>query len=58
MKKKTLLISLFGFTLLFSSAFAGDAKNGKKIFKKCAACHNVASGKTQNRSKTMEYCWS
>ena len=43
MKIKILLTSLLGATLLFSSAFAGDAKNGKKIFKKCAACHNVAS---------------
>ncbi|OUW72188.1 MAG: hypothetical protein CBD71_01920, partial [Rickettsiales bacterium TMED211] len=23
---------------------AGDPVKGKKIFKKCAACHNVASG--------------
>ena len=43
MMTKILLTSLLGVTLLFSSAFAGDAKNGKKIFKKCAACHNVAS---------------
>ena len=42
MKSTILLISLFGVTLLFSTAFANDAKNGKKIFKKCAACHNVA----------------
>jgi cytochrome c len=55
MKQKTLLISLFASSLLVSSAFAGDAKNGKKIFKKCAACHNVASGA---KHKTGPKLWN
>ena len=55
MKNKTFLISLFGLTLLFFSAFAGDAKNGKKVFKKCAACHNVASGA---KHKTGPKLWN
>jgi len=55
MKNKTFLISLFGLTLLFFSAFAGDAKNGKKVFKKCAACHNVASG---SKHKTGPKLWN
>ena len=28
----------------FNNLHAGDAVKGKKIFKKCAACHNVAAG--------------
>tara|TARA_B100000963_G_scaffold81191_1_gene69076 strand:+ start:1560 stop:1952 length:393 start_codon:yes stop_codon:yes gene_type:complete len=55
MKKKTFLISLFGLSLIFSSAFGGDAKKGKKIFKKCAACHNVASG---SKHKTGPKLWN
>ena len=55
MKKKTLLISLFGLSFVFSSALAGDAKNGKKVFKKCAACHNVASG---SKHKTGPKLWN
>ena len=55
MKKKTFLISLFGLSLIFSSAFAGDAKNGKKVFKKCAACHNVAS---ESKHKTGPKLWN
>ena len=55
MKKKTLLISLFGLSFVFSSALAGDAKNGKKVFKKCAACHNVASGA---KHKTGPKLWN
>ena len=32
------------FCLSFDSSLAGDAEKGKKVFKKCAACHNVAAG--------------
>ena len=55
MKNKTFLVSLFGLSILFSSTFAGDAKNGKKVFKKCAACHNVASG---SKHKTGPKLWN
>tara|TARA_B100000212_G_C27288379_1_gene496161 strand:+ start:610 stop:972 length:363 start_codon:yes stop_codon:yes gene_type:complete len=30
--------------LNFSGALAGDVEKGKKLYKKCAACHNAASG--------------
>ena len=44
MFKKILMFSFFITALNFSSAFAGDAEKGKKLYKKCAACHNAASG--------------
>ena len=44
MLKKSFIISLFGLCLMSFSVNAGDAEKGKKVFKKCAACHNVASG--------------
>lgn len=28
----------------FNNLYAGDEAKGKKIFKKCAACHNVSEG--------------
>lgn len=32
-----------GITALSSTAFAGDAKNGKKVFEQnCASCHGIA----------------
>ena len=34
------LVALFN----FSGVLAGDADKGKKLYKKCAACHNAASG--------------
>jgi cytochrome c len=37
-----LLIS--GFSNLYADGHGGDATKGKKIFKKCGACHNVAAG--------------
>ena len=45
MYKKFLMLSLvFFFGLSCNMAFAGDVEKGKKVFKKCAACHNVAEG--------------
>ena len=45
MYKKFLMLSLVLILSLSSNAvFAGDVETGKKIFKKCAACHNVAEG--------------
>ena len=55
MKKKTLLISLFGLSLVFSGTTAGDAKNEKVVFKKCAAFHNVAS---RAKHKTVPKLWN
>ena len=45
MYKKFLMLSLvFILSLSSNAVFAGDAEKGKKLFKKCAACHNVAEG--------------
>ena len=55
MIKKSFIISLFGFCLISLSANAGDAEKGKKVFKKCAACHNVASGA---KHKTGPNLWN
>ena len=33
-----------------SSAMAGDAVKGEKVFKKCQVCHYVRQGKEQDRS--------
>ena len=33
--------------LVFSSANAADPVNGKKVFKKCAACHSLQQGKNK-----------
>lgn len=35
----------FVFTLISSVAMAGDVKKGKKVFKKCKACHTLIVGK-------------
>ena len=55
MFKKILMFSFFITALNFSSAFAGDAEKGKKLYKKCAACHNAASGA---KHKTGPNLWS
>ena len=45
MYKKFLMFSLvLIFSLSGHNVYAGDAEKGKKLFKKCAACHNVAEG--------------
>ena len=35
----------FALALASGSALAGDAKKGKKVFKKCKACHTLEVGK-------------
>ena len=44
MFKKILIFSFMVTALNFSGALAGDVEKGKKLYKKCAACHNAASG--------------
>lgn len=44
MFKKILMFSFMVAALNFSGALAGDVEKGKKLYKKCAACHNAASG--------------
>ncbi len=45
MYKKFLMFSLIlVFSLSGNIVFAGESEKGKKVFKKCAACHNVAEG--------------
>lgn len=44
MLRKYFVLPMLGFCMLSLNVLAGDAEKGKKVFKKCAACHNVASG--------------
>jgi cytochrome c len=44
MLRKYFVLPLVGFCMISINVLAGDAEKGKKVFKKCAACHNVASG--------------
>ena len=47
MYKKFLMLSLvFILSLSSNAVFAGDAEKGKKLFKKCAACHKQVSCRT------------
>ncbi|MAI60578.1 MAG: cytochrome c family protein [Rickettsiales bacterium] len=55
MINRSFIITLLGFFLISLSANAGDAEKGKKVFKKCAACHNVASGA---KHKTGPNLWN
>ncbi len=43
-KKFLMLFFVFIFSFGTNMGHAGDAKKGKKLFKRCAACHNVAAG--------------
>ncbi len=43
-KKFFMLFLVFAFCSVANLVQAGDAEKGKKVFKKCAACHNVAEG--------------
>ena len=53
MFKKFLLFSFFIALFNFSSVLAGDAEKGKKLYKKCAACHNAASVPSTKRDQTF-----
>ncbi len=44
MIKNKIFFSLLSFCFIFFSSHAGDVERGKKLFKKCAACHNIAAG--------------
>ena len=44
MLQKIFMLSFILFTFTSTSVLAGDPEKGKKAFKKCAACHNVAEG--------------
>lgn len=46
---KSLLIigGLIIFILIFSIANAADPVNGKRVFKKCVACHSLQEGKNK-----------
>lgn len=45
MFKKILLALAMGSIVITPSLAEGDVKAGKKVFKKCAACHTVKEGK-------------
>ena len=55
MINRSFIITLLGFFLISLSGNASDAEKGKKVFKKCAACHNVASG---SKHKTGPNLWN
>lgn len=40
-----LTAAVLAFALSSPAAAAGDAANGQKLFKKCAACHSLEEGK-------------
>ncbi len=44
---RKILLLVFGATMMFGTpaAIAGDPVAGKKIFKKCKACHTLKAGK-------------
>ena len=44
MKKFAFLAIAAAMTVASGAAFAGDAANGEKVFKKCLACHTVDKG--------------
>ncbi len=45
---RLMALSLIATTAVFTStAFAGDAAKGKKVFNKCKACHTVKAGKNK-----------
>ena len=45
MKLSTLVFAATAFGIIFSSnADAADAKEGKKVFRKCVACHSITKG--------------
>ena len=46
-KSLGLLTGLALAVLAAGSAHAGDAEAGKKVFKKCAACHSLEAGKNK-----------
>jgi cytochrome c len=50
MTRKTLFAAALGFAMALSSQAAlaeGDAEAGKKVYKKCKACHAIKAGKNK-----------
>ena len=43
----TILISIFFIAFAIDIANAADPVNGKKVFKKCVACHSLQEGKNK-----------
>ena len=46
-KSFLILAGLITFILIFSIAYAADPVKGKKVFKKCVACHSLQEGKNK-----------
>ena len=46
-KNLLVVIGLIIIVLIFSIANAADPVNGKKVFKKCVACHSLKEGKNK-----------
>ena len=46
-KSFLILAGLITFILIFSIAYAADPVKGKKVFKKCVACHSLEEGKNK-----------
>ena len=42
-----IVISIFSITIAIDIAIAADPINGKKVFKKCVACHSLQEGKNK-----------
>ena len=46
-KSFLIIIGIITFILIFSIANAGDPVKGKKVFRKCVACHSLQEGKNK-----------
>ena len=46
-KSFLIIVGLITFILIFSIAYDADPVKGKKVFKKCAACHSLQEGKNK-----------
>ena len=46
-KSFLILAGLITFILIFSIAYAADPVKGRKVFKKCVACHSLQEGKNK-----------
>jgi len=46
-KSFLIIMGIITFILIFSIANAGDPVKGKKVFRKCVACHSLQEGKNK-----------
>jgi len=46
-KSFLIIVGLITFILIFSIAYAADPVKGRKVFKKCVACHSLQEGKNK-----------